>query len=162
MIRTRAPTDKPYAAALSLQAATFACDTCPTGLAGHCPASPHFPGLQLTRAARKQILAGAEIYPANETPSTVSIIQSGWAVQYARLQTGERQILYFLLPGDVFDQDAVIMPQTATLFGFSALTDVAICQFSIEEYRELLQADVRSRRSAKRQIRRRQALENEG
>lgn len=158
MIRTRAPTDKPYAAALSLQAATFACDTCPTGLAGHCPASPHFPGLQLTRAARKQILAGAEIYPANETPSTVSIIQSGWAVQYARLQTGERQILYFLLPGDVFDQDAVIMPQTATLFGFSALTDVAICQFSIEEYRELLQADVRSRRSAKRQIRRRQAL----
>lgn len=86
------------------------------------------------------------------------MLQSGWAIQYAQLHGGERQILTFLVAGDVFDQDAVILAHSPSLFSFRALTETTICQFSIEDYRALLTADVRSRRFAKRQIRRHQEL----
>lgn len=137
---------------------SLSCDRCALGASGDCPAANPFQGLQLQRVSAKQVPAGAEIFPGNETPSTVAIIQSGWAIQYARLLGGERQILTFLIPGDVFDQDAVILPQTPNLFAFKALTEAAVCHFAIEDYRQLFQADVRSRRFAKRQLRRHQAL----
>jgi len=106
----------------------------------------------------KQIQAGQEIFAGNETPSTAAILQAGWAMQYVRMPDGERQILTLLLPGDIFDQNAVILPQTPSPFAFKALTDATVCHFAIEDYRQLFQADVRSRHFAKRHLRRYQAL----
>lgn len=134
------------------------CDTCPLGERGECPAGRQFQGVRLERLSTKDVSAGVDIYASNETPVTVAILKAGWAMQYARLHDGDRQILTFLVPGDVFDQDAVILPQTPSLFAFRALTDVTVCEFSIEDYRALLTADVRSRRFAKRQLRRHQQL----
>lgn len=92
------------------------CDTCPLGARGECPGGPEFQGARLRRVSVKDVEAGADIYAGNETPETVAILRSGWAMQYARLRDGERQILTFLVPGDVFDQDAVILPQTPSLY----------------------------------------------
>lgn len=138
--------------------ATSTCDTCPLGARGECPGGPQFQGERLRRVSVKHVEAGADIYAGNETPETVAILRAGWAMQYARLRDGERQILTLLIPGDVFDQDAVILPQTPSLYPFRALTDATICQFAIDDYRSLLTADVRSRRFAKRQLRRHQQL----
>lgn len=142
----------------ALNSASLGCDRCALGVAGICPAAGSFPGLHLSRRSTKQIDSGTEIFPANETPSTVAILQSGWAIQYIRMPDGERQILTFLIPGDIFDQNAVILSQTPSPFAFQSLTDALVCHFAVEDYRQLLQADVRSRRFAKRQLRRYQAL----
>lgn len=134
------------------------CETCPLGERGECPGGAQFQGERLGRVAAKQIAADTDIYAGHETPDTVAILRSGWAMQYARLHEGERQILTFLVPGDVFDQNAVILPQTPSLFSVRALTDASVCYFAIDDYRSLLGADVRSRRFAKRQLRRHQQL----
>lgn len=135
-----------------------ACQTCPLGERGECPGGRQFQGAPLRRVSVKNFEAGVDIYVVNETPDTVAILQSGWAIQYARLRDGERQILTFLIPGDVFDQDTVILPHTPSLFSFRTLTEATVCYFAMEDYRSLLTADVRSRRYAKRQIRRHQQL----
>lgn len=137
---------------------TVSCDACPLGKRGDCPASEQFQGVHLGRASSKRLGAGADIYVGREAPNTVSILQSGWAIQYARLASGGRQILTFLVPGDVFDQDAVILTHSPSLFAFRTLTEATICQFDIDDYRGLMSADVRSRRFVKRQIRRHQEL----
>jgi CRP/FNR family transcriptional regulator, anaerobic regulatory protein len=134
------------------------CETCTLSARGECPGGREFQGALLRRSSVKKIAAGSDLYSGDETPETVAVLRAGWAMQYARLRDGERQILTFLIPGDAFDQDAVVLPQTPSLYPFRALTDVTICLFGIDEYRSLLTSDVRSRRFAKRQIRRHQQL----
>lgn len=138
--------------------APIACETCPLSKSGHCPAGEQFQGIHLRRVSSKRVEADTDIYSGHEAPETVAMLQSGWAIQYARLPGGGRQILTFLVPGDIFDQDAVILVHSPSLFAFRTLTDATVCHFDIEEYRALLSADVRSRRFAKRQIRRHQEL----
>lgn len=138
--------------------APIACETCPLSKSGDCPAGEQFQGIHLRRVSSKRVEADTDIYSGHEAPETVAMLQSGWAIQYARLPGGGRQILTFLVPGDIFDQDAVILVHSPSLFAFRTLTDATACHFDIEEYRALLSADVRSRRFAKRQIRRHQEL----
>lgn len=137
---------------------TSQCKGCAFAETGECPAGKSFPGGPLRRVARKRFEPGEEIYKDNETPNTVAIVRSGWAMQSVPMKGGGRQILTFLVTGDVFDQDAVMLTQTPTMFASSALTPTEVCFFSIDEYRALLQGDIRSRRYAKRHIRRHQAL----
>lgn len=138
--------------------APIACATCPLNKSGDCPASDNFQGSRLKRASSKHLDANTDVYSGLGAPDTVSILQSGWVFQYAHLASGGRQILTFLVRGDIFDQDAVILTHSPSLFAFRTLTDATICQFDMEEYRALLTADVRSRHFAKRQIRRHQEL----
>lgn len=136
----------------------MSCETCPLGMRGACPSSEQFAGVRLHRVSSKRVEGGTDIYTGQEAPQTVAILQSGWAIQSAHSTSCGRQILTFLVPGDVFDQDAIILAHSPSLFAYSTLTDSTVCFFDMEQYRTLLSADVRSKRFAKRQIRRHQEL----
>ena len=72
--------------------------------------------------------AGAEIVRAGEDCPELYTLYSGWAFRFKTLPDGRRQILSFLLPGDLLGLQAAMFD--AALYGIEALTDVQLCVLS--------------------------------
>jgi CRP-like cAMP-binding protein len=71
------------------------------------------------------VAAGGEIIRIGEAAPEVYTLYAGWAFRYKMLADGRRQILAFLLPGDLLGLQAAMFD--AALFGIEALTDVELC-----------------------------------
>ncbi|HUD88374.1 MAG TPA: Crp/Fnr family transcriptional regulator [Xanthobacteraceae bacterium] len=69
--------------------------------------------------------AGAEIIRAGEECPELYTLYSGWAFRFKTLPDGRRQILNFLLPGDLLGLQAAMF-DTAQ-HGIEALTEVQLC-----------------------------------
>jgi CRP-like cAMP-binding protein len=69
--------------------------------------------------------AGAEIIRAGEESPRLFTLYSGWAFRFKTLPDGRRQILNFLLPGDLLGLQAALFD--AAQYGIEALTDVQLC-----------------------------------
>src|ERR1700722_10485630 len=69
--------------------------------------------------------AGAEIIRAGEDSPEIYRLYSGWAFRFKMLPAGRRQILNFLLPGDLVGLQAAMFD--AAQHGVEALTDVQLC-----------------------------------
>ncbi len=126
------------------------CVTCPhreTGLCGTLlesssgdPKAGHQPGWQHFGTAR----AGEQIVVRNQAYNDVFVLCAGWAFRYVQLSDGHRQILKFLLPGDIFSAIAVF--EETFHFSIKALTDVQLSGFARTEIRAkcAVSPDVRS------------------
>ena len=64
---------------------------------------------------------------------------TGWAFRYFQLSDGRRQILRFLLPGDLFSPVAIF--EKTLHFSVKALTDVQVSGFARSEIRARCAAD---------------------
>lgn len=51
--------------------------------------------------------AGDDLITSGDAAREVFVLQSGWAIRYRLLEDGRRQIVNFMLPGDVFDLQAL-------------------------------------------------------
>jgi CRP-like cAMP-binding protein len=69
--------------------------------------------------------AGAEIVRAGDDSPEIYTLYSGWAFRFKTLPDGRRQILNFLLPGDLIGLQAAMFD--ASQHGIEALTDVQLC-----------------------------------
>jgi CRP-like cAMP-binding protein len=69
--------------------------------------------------------AGTEIVRAEQDSPELYTLYSGWAFRFKNLPDGRRQILNFLLPGDLLGLQAAMF-DTAQ-HGIEALTDVELC-----------------------------------
>src|SRR5580658_7322037 len=69
--------------------------------------------------------AGAEIVGAGDDSPELYTLYSGWAFRFKTLSDGRRQILNFLLPGDLLGLQAAMFD--AAQHGIEALTDVELC-----------------------------------
>lgn len=69
----------------------------------------------------------------------VFVLCAGWAFQYIQLSDGGRQILKFLLPGDVFSSASIF--EAASHLSVKALTGVRIGGFARSEIREKCRTD---------------------
>jgi CRP-like cAMP-binding protein len=69
--------------------------------------------------------AGAEIIHAGDDSPEIYTLYSGWAFRFKMLTDGRRQILNFLLPGDLLGLQAAMFD--AAQHGIEALTDVELC-----------------------------------
>ena len=69
--------------------------------------------------------AGAEIIRAGDDCPELYTLYSGWAFRFKTLPDGRRQILNFLLPGDLLGLQAAMFD--AAQHGIEALTDVQLC-----------------------------------
>jgi len=69
--------------------------------------------------------AGTEIVRAGEDSPELYTLYSGWAFRFKMLSDGRRQILNFLLPGDLIGLQAAMFD--AARHGIEALTDVELC-----------------------------------
>jgi CRP-like cAMP-binding protein len=71
------------------------------------------------------VAAGKEIIRAGDDSAELYTLYSGWAFRFKTLPDGRRQILNFLLPGDLLGLQASMFD--AALHGIEALTDVQLC-----------------------------------
>jgi CRP-like cAMP-binding protein len=69
--------------------------------------------------------AGAEIIRAGDDSPELYTLYAGWAFRFKTLPDGRRQILNFLLPGDLLGLQAAMFE--AAQHGIEALTDVQLC-----------------------------------
>jgi CRP-like cAMP-binding protein len=69
--------------------------------------------------------AGAEIIRGGDDNPEIYTLYSGWAFRFKMLPDGRRQILNFLLPGDLLGLQAAMFE--AAQHGIEALTDVELC-----------------------------------
>jgi CRP-like cAMP-binding protein len=69
--------------------------------------------------------AGAEIIHAGGDSPNLYTLYSGWAFRFKSLPDGRRQILNFLLPGDLLGLQAAMFDPAE--HGIEALTDVELC-----------------------------------
>lgn len=72
-----------------------------------------------------RLSAGAVIVRAGEAAPQLYTLYSGWAFRFKTLPDGRRQILNFLLPGDLLGLQAAMFD--TALHGIEALTDVQLC-----------------------------------
>jgi CRP-like cAMP-binding protein len=69
--------------------------------------------------------AGGEIIRVGDKAPELYTLYSGWAFRFKTLPDGRRQILNFLLPGDLLGLQAAMFD--AALHGIEALTEVELC-----------------------------------
>lgn len=69
--------------------------------------------------------AGSQIIRAGEDKPELYTLYSGWAFRFRTLPDGRRQILNFMLPGDLLGLQAAMFE--AAQYGIEALTEVELC-----------------------------------
>ena len=72
---------------------------------------------------------------------SISTILSGWALQYMQLPDGRRQIIQFLIPGDLVAFESLCFPSYSLPFFIKSLTELSLCVFPLETIAKLMQGD---------------------
>ena len=83
--------------------------------------------IQRFRADTATVPAGAAVVHENQANARLFTVYSGWAFRYKTLSDGRRQILNFLLPGDLVGLQQEF--GDASMHGVEALTDCTLCVF---------------------------------
>jgi CRP/FNR family transcriptional regulator len=78
------------------------------------------------RLGQTTLPAGATIIEEGAESAPLYALFSGWAFRYKTLRNGSRQILNFLLPGDVIGFQAHMLGESA--HGVESLTEVTLCR----------------------------------
>lgn len=83
--------------------------------------------LQQRKVGQRRRDAGESIIEAGSASDRIYTLLDGWAFRYSTLPDGRRQILNFLLPGDLVGLQAELTQ--ASPHGVEALTTVSLCAF---------------------------------
>ena len=83
----------------------------------------------------RRLAPGEDVITEGEEPREVNLILSGWGCRYKQLEDGRRQIIAFLLPGDLCDLNIFIL--RAMDHSVGALTGLGIAQLSRDAFDEL-------------------------
>jgi CRP-like cAMP-binding protein len=79
-------------------------------------------GLQAITGVRRRAAPGETIIDQARVVTGVAVIEDGWAMRYRELENGRRQIMDFVLPGDLCDPCVLIAERSD--FSVAAVTDL--------------------------------------
>lgn len=88
------------------------------------------------RKRNRLVEAGHPLVREGENIDTLFWIESGWAMRFRTLDSGRRQILNLLLPGDICDLQGLI--DTRADHSVTALTRAMICEVDAARFSNLL------------------------
>lgn len=90
---------------------------------------------------------GVQVIPAQKTflregepLSQIFTLYSGWAFRFKQLPDGRRQILSFLLPGDMIVMESLCFAGQPAPYSAKSLTELSICIFSLDDMTEVMHA----------------------
>ncbi len=86
--------------------------------------------IQAFRTHTLRVRAGRPVVSERRTSDKLFTLYAGWAFRYQSLADGRRQILNFLLPGDLIGLQAEFTDEAT--HGVEALTEVQLCVFPQE------------------------------
>jgi len=109
---------------------TVPCAACPLRLkpAFHDKGGDEIAFIQSLKIEHRIVPPGGDIIHPGQEDAELFTLFSGWAFRYKLLPDGRRQILNWLLPGDLVGLQASLL--TAAQHGIEALTEVELCTFS--------------------------------
>jgi CRP-like cAMP-binding protein len=84
--------------------------------------------IQSMKVHHRRVEGGAEIVHQGQIDAELFTLFSGWAFRHKTLSDGRRQILNFLLPGDILGLQASLLDSSD--HSIEALTEVELCVFS--------------------------------
>lgn len=97
---------------------------------------------EVTRAARsrfetarhqtRQLLPRNDLIRQGDRLARIYVLEQGWAIRKRVLEDGRRQILNFLLPGDVFDLQALI--DSTADHGIETITPCCVRSYETSEF----------------------------
>lgn len=90
---------------------------------------------------RRQCRAGHSLIEAGARVTAAVLVHDGWAFRHRTLADGRRQVIDFVLPGDICDPTLFVMPRAD--FSLQALTDLRYSQVSAEEIGDLVSRSAR-------------------
>jgi CRP-like cAMP-binding protein len=91
---------------------------------------------RLARGPAREVPARRDLIREGETPRFAYAVQSGWGCRYKALPDGRRQIVDFLVPGDLFDADIQILKEMDHAVGaVTPMTVVEIAPSELEQVR---------------------------
>lgn len=94
------------------------------------------------KALRKRIVragAGETLISEGERPDRIRVVLSGWLSRYKILEDGRRQIVNFILPGEICDAFAYLISRMD--HSIDALTQVVFSEIEREHFEELIASD---------------------
>lgn len=94
--------------------------------------------IEAFRSGTASVPAGGTIMYEQKSSGKLFTLYSGWAFRYKTLTDGRRQILNFLLPGDLIGLQQEF--SDSAIHGIDAVTDVALCVFPRDGLWKLFQA----------------------
>jgi CRP-like cAMP-binding protein len=83
--------------------------------------------IEAFRSGTSAVPAGGTLIYEQESSGKLFTLYSGWAFRYKTLTDGRRQILNFLLPGDLIGLQQEF--SDSAMHGIEAVTDVSLCVF---------------------------------
>ena len=83
----------------------------------------------------RQIRAGVDIMVEGEPSRCLFLVQDGWLARYKSLRDGRRQIVNFLLPGDLADFSPVLFRKSAQTV--TSITPVSVSEIDPSEMLDL-------------------------
>lgn len=107
------------------------CHECPwhqRGVLTHAAGPGKIP---LLRSGFRHLPPKASLFISGERPEEIFVLHSGWAYRYKLLHDGTRQILDFILPGDMFGLPISASAQH-TDHSVDTITEVHLCVFPAE------------------------------
>jgi CRP-like cAMP-binding protein len=89
----------------------------------------------LAQSNVRHVASRCDIIREGENPAFVHLILDGWATRHKMLEDGRRQIMAFLVPGDICDLNAFLLTQMDHSIG--AVTEVAVAQIQRGYFEEV-------------------------
>ena len=106
----------------------------------HCPltlnsaSSPDVPVIESFRTSHGRAWSGDVIIEQGSRRSRLFTMFSGWGIKYKSLDSGERQVVHVLLPGDFVGIETCMFG--AAEYSVQAVTDVTFCNFDADRFSE--------------------------
>jgi len=109
------------------------CRNCP--LHTNSVASPDLPLIESFKVAHGRAWSGDVIIEQGSLRPRLFTLFSGWAIKYKSLESGERQVVHLLLPGDLVGLETCMLGVAE--FGVQAVTDVTFCSFDTDRFSDV-------------------------
>lgn len=90
---------------------------------------------QASRQRTRRIRSRDDIVHEGDLPQGVNLILEGWACRYKTLEDGRRQIIAYLLPGDLCDHNVSVLREMDHSIG--TVTAVTLAEIPTETMRQL-------------------------
>jgi len=90
------------------------------------------------KARHCSVAAGEELIAEGQTNSALYTLYDGWAMRVRTLPNGARQILDFVLPGDLIGLPSALLGSSAS--SVQALTAITVCKLDPNRFATLLHA----------------------
>lgn len=129
-----------YSQGLKSHVTVYPCDNCPlrANLAFRQQTAETISYIAQSRQRSRITAAGESIIAEYQVNTSFFTLYQGWAFRYKSLPDDRRQILNFLLPGDLVGLQQELSGQAA--HGVEALTEVILCEFEKKSLWSLYQA----------------------